>query len=156
MRARKTPSSNGVYHLDGGTEENDLHVRTGDALGAVPTDDPCYGMPYVASVWVPDDAERAALATGSNLELTIVGSGVPPLMLLVTDEQPVGEAPLLEREELWVRMPADTARILLDLLTLRPDVALRLQHEPELVELRETVARDLAVLEARARNRGDT
>lgn len=161
MRARKTPSSNRVYRLAGGTEDNDLHVRTGAALDAVPSDDPCHGMPYVASVWQPDDAERAALATGSNLELTIIGNGVPPLMLLVTDEQPVGEAPLVEREELWVRIPGETARMLLDVLNpaapgpMGSLPAGRLASEPELVELRATVARDLAVLEARARARGD-
>lgn len=89
MKARRTPSSNSVFRLPGGTEDNDLHVRRGVGLDTLVEDDPCAGDPYVASVWEPDPEERAALATGSNVELVILGVGVPPLLMRVTPEQPI-------------------------------------------------------------------
>ena len=72
MKPRRTPSSNKVFRLVGGTEDNDLWVRQ-DEQG-------------IASVWELDDDERAAVALGANIELMVFGAGTPPVSLAVTTE----------------------------------------------------------------------
>jgi hypothetical protein len=78
VKPRRTPTSNFVFRLEGGTEDNDLWVRR----------DVEDGIPTINSVWVPSDEERAAIAAGANLELTVWGQGTPPVALRTTDEQP--------------------------------------------------------------------
>lgn len=78
MKPRRTPSSNTVFSLPGGTEDNDLWVRR-DVLA---------GEPVICSVWVPTDEERAAIAGGANIELIVWGEGTPPVALRTTPEQP--------------------------------------------------------------------
>lgn len=80
MRPVKTPSSNGVFTLDGGTEDNDLWCERTES------DD---GTPVTWSVWVPTAEERAAIAAGRNLGLAVFGGGHPPVSLSITEEQPV-------------------------------------------------------------------
>lgn len=82
MKPRRTPSSNQVFRLEGGTEDNDLWVR--HALEA--------GVPTINSVWELTDEERAAIAAGANIELTVWGTGTPPVALRTTDE-PLGKGP---------------------------------------------------------------
>lgn len=77
MRARRTPSSNRVFQLAGGTEDNDLWARV-DSAGGVVT---------VSSVWELTDDERAAVAAGANIELTVWGPGTPPVSMRTTDER---------------------------------------------------------------------
>lgn len=82
MRARRTIHTNRVYSLSGGTEDNDLWAYL------VATDN----GPAIASVWVPTDAERAAIAAGENVRLIVFSSQMPPVALDLTDE-PIGKAP---------------------------------------------------------------
>jgi hypothetical protein len=91
MRSRRTASSNGVFRLGGGTEDNDLHVRrvaSASELGLAP-DDPCAASPAIVSVWEPRPEERAAIACGSNVELIVLGTEQPPVTVNTTDEQPL-------------------------------------------------------------------
>lgn len=78
MRPRRTPTTDRVFRLLGGTEDNDLWVRTGS------TD----GQPWLESVWDFTDEERAQIAAGGNIVLRSWGSGTPPVAMYVTDEQP--------------------------------------------------------------------
>jgi hypothetical protein len=74
MRPRRTPDSDAVFRLPGGTEDNDLFVSRGlDAAGA----------PYIESVWDLDGEERAAIAAGATVELRVYGAGTPPVSLAV-------------------------------------------------------------------------
>lgn len=81
MRPRRTPDSNKVFALEGGTEDNDLwvEVRRDAAEGS-----PVEGMPIICSTWELTDAERAAVAAGENIELRIWGMQ-PPVQLVTTD-----------------------------------------------------------------------
>lgn len=81
MKPRRTPSSNRVYRLAGGTEDNDLWVcETFDSLQPAQT--------VVCSVWELTDDERQRVADGENIELAVWG-GQPPVALQVTAE-PLG------------------------------------------------------------------
>lgn len=85
MRLRRTPKSNKVFSLPGGTEDNDAWVEQlvlGD--GDVPTDDPCHGAPALRMVYEIDAADRRRIANGANIELNIIGTGMPPVMLRTT------------------------------------------------------------------------
>jgi hypothetical protein len=75
VRPRRTHESNGVFRLDGGTEDNDLWVTHGTAED---------GVPVVCSVWEPTEDERRQLAEGANLELVVWGGGTPPVALGLT------------------------------------------------------------------------
>lgn len=82
MKARRTEHCTRVFSLPGGNEDNDLWV---------------YDLPderkrnVIASVWVPTDEERKAIADGENIRLLIWGTGVPPLAMDTTDEK-IGKA----------------------------------------------------------------
>lgn len=76
MRPRRTPTSNKVFRLAGGTEDNDLWVRAG-------IED---GEPTISSTWEPNEEERTALAAGASIELTVWGIGHPPVALRTTTE----------------------------------------------------------------------
>lgn len=77
MRPRRTPYSNQVFRLAGGTEDNDLWVeRTTSA-----------GEPIIRSVWELDADERRKVAEGHNIYLIVWGNGTPPVALGVTDDE---------------------------------------------------------------------
>lgn len=82
MRPRRTIHTDRVFVLPGGTDDSDLWTYL------VVTDN----GPAIASVWVPTDAERAAIAAGENVRLIVFGTGMPPVALDLTDE-PLGRAP---------------------------------------------------------------
>lgn len=96
MRVIRTARTNGELELEGAGPEHNLPVYHGPSAGAariVEAGDPCYHKPFVASVWEPDPAERAALATGRNIELVILSRQVPAVALGVTDEAPADAPP---------------------------------------------------------------
>lgn len=78
MKPRRTPTTDTVFRLEGGNEDNDLWVRTGEEDGA----------PTLTSVWSLDADERAVIADGGCVTLTTFGAGTPPVRIAVTDEQP--------------------------------------------------------------------
>jgi hypothetical protein len=80
MRPRRTPYSNGVFSLEGGTEDNDLWVQRDELPD---------GTPFIRSCWVFTPTERDAIAAGANVELSVMGSGHPPVELCVVT-YPVG------------------------------------------------------------------
>jgi hypothetical protein len=81
MKPRRTPSSNRVYSLAGGNEDNDLWVcETFDSEQPEAT--------VVCSVWELTPNERERIAAGENIELAVWG-GQPPVALQVTAE-PLG------------------------------------------------------------------
>lgn len=79
MKPRRTHMSNFVYRLAGGTEDNDLWSHIDQDAGTV------------SSVWELDEHERAAIAAGANIQLTVWG-GQPPVALQ-TVTTPLGKAP---------------------------------------------------------------
>lgn len=83
MRPRRTPSSNKVFRLVGGTEDNDLWVR-------LDVDE--HEQPVICSTWEPTDEERQAIAEGENVELIVWGRGTPPVALRTTPET-LGKGP---------------------------------------------------------------
>lgn len=117
MRGRRTPSSNFVYRLPGGTEDNDLHVQLGRGYPTLDERDPCAGMPYIAAVFEPAPQERAAIARGANVELVVLGEGMPPVMLHVTDEQPTGRPQRThDGPAIWAELPRTLVEDVLILL----------------------------------------
>jgi hypothetical protein len=76
MRTIKTNHSDKVFVLEGGTEENDLHVELGMTE---------YG-PTMTSTWMPDADDLATLNAGGGIELVIWGSGHPPVSLAVAEK----------------------------------------------------------------------
>lgn len=78
MRPRRTPQSNSVFRLPGGTEDNDLWVEKGQIDGEA----------VIRSLWVPTEEERRAIAEGANLELVTWGAGTPPVSLATTGKRP--------------------------------------------------------------------
>lgn len=114
MRPRRTPSSNHVFRLAGGTEDNDLPVRLEGMTG----DDA-----RVVAVFEPEPGERAAIASGANVELTLWGRGVPPMALGVTREQPMSRPqradPAAAHEpRLWAELPEATVVALLEAIAV--------------------------------------
>ena len=79
MKPRRTHTSNQVYVLDGGNEDNDLWVHIDPENGTV------------SSVWELTDEERAAIADGFNVQLTVWGGQPPVAMRLVNT--PLGKPP---------------------------------------------------------------
>jgi hypothetical protein len=78
MKPRRTPHSNAVFRLDGGTEDNDLWVQRSTS-----------GVGHLLSVWELTDDERRRVAAGENVYLVVWGHDMPPVALGVTD-QPLG------------------------------------------------------------------
>jgi len=83
VKPRRTHNSNGIFHLEDGTEDNDLWVEKG-----IDED----GYPVICSVWVPTENERAAILAGDNIKLVVWGTGTPPVALYLTGE-PIGKPP---------------------------------------------------------------
>lgn len=76
MRPRRTPDSNVVFSLPGGTEDNDLWLcRT-----TTEDDDP-----VLMSIWELDDDERQIIARGGCVRLIVWGAGTPPVAIGVYD-----------------------------------------------------------------------
>jgi uncharacterized protein (UPF0303 family) len=71
MRPCRTPETLVVFHLPGGTEENDLWVRRGQQNG----------LTFVESVWALEDNERAAIAAGATVELRVYAQVTPAVSL---------------------------------------------------------------------------
>lgn len=83
LRPRRTHFSNKVYSLEGGTEDNDLWVT-------IDADE--HGQPVICSTFEINDAQRAAIAEGANVELIVWGAQQPPVMVRVT-ANPLGKKP---------------------------------------------------------------
>lgn len=77
MRHIKTNNTDKVFKLEGGTEENDLHVETGVSE---------YG-PKLTSTWLPDEEDLAMLNAGGGVELVVWGTGHPPVSLAVAEKE---------------------------------------------------------------------
>lgn len=77
MRNAKTINTTTTHTLPGGTEENNLY-----AYNRFDDD----GNKIIASVWVPDDEEREAIAQGANIRLNVWGRRTPPVLVDLTDE----------------------------------------------------------------------
>lgn len=73
MNPRRTPQTQVLFRLPGGTDEHDLWVRRG-------VDGP---HAFVESVWELDDDERAAIAAGATVELRVWTTVTPPVSLAV-------------------------------------------------------------------------
>lgn len=80
MKPRRTALSTTVFHLPGGTEDNDLWATEyeGEAGGRA-----------IGSTWELTPEERVQVAEGANIELVVFGGGQPPVTLRVT-EIPLG------------------------------------------------------------------
>lgn len=76
MKPTRTPLTNCVFKLPGGTDENDLPVQV-----AVDTEQ----RPVICSVWAPTEEERQAIARGVNIELCIWGDKQPPVSLALEE-----------------------------------------------------------------------
>lgn len=83
MKPRRTHSSNKVFALDGGNEDNDLWVEQ-----AVTEE----GSPVLVSVWEPSPNERQRIADGENVALVVWGTSHPPVLMVPTDA-PLGKKP---------------------------------------------------------------
>lgn len=81
LMPRRFHSANVVWRLEGGNEDNDLWAMNHEI------DD----TPAVTSVFVPTPSQRADIADGHNIALTVLGKQ-PPIMVRLTDE-PIGKAP---------------------------------------------------------------
>lgn len=75
MRPRRTPFTDCVFRLPGGTEDNDLWVAR---------DTSEEGAPILRSTWQPSKKEREAIAAGENIELIIWDSSHPPVAVATT------------------------------------------------------------------------
>ena len=71
MRPRKTPTTNSVFELAGGNEDNTLFVE------ALAID----GQPVMVSVWDLTNEEREAIASNGMVELIVWGTQHPPVGL---------------------------------------------------------------------------
>lgn len=77
MKPRRTPHSNRVYRLEGGTEDNDLWLEeTVDEEGAR----------CMRSVWELTDEERKKVAEGQNVYLVCWSAQVPVAMGITDDK----------------------------------------------------------------------
>lgn len=77
MKPVRTASSNLVYR--GPTEDiGDLHCQR-------------LQPGYIRSVWYFTREERARIAEGANLSLTVMGEPIRPMSLHLTSEQGIGE-----------------------------------------------------------------
>lgn len=80
MESRKTKSCNIVFRLEGGDESNNLHGYRGhDTAG----NNVCCG------VFVPNEEERAAIASGYKIVVAIWGDTVPPMDIVLLDDPEV-------------------------------------------------------------------
>lgn len=86
MKPRRFVNANAVYGLDGGNEDHDLWVQEHEVHDEV------LGMMRArTSVWELTPEERAAVAAGANIELTLLGAQIPAM--LETTTVPLGRSP---------------------------------------------------------------
>lgn len=122
MRPARTAKTNRTIGLEGGDARHDLPCQVGSHAGIeglVDRGDPGYHQPFIASTWEPDPLERAAIATGANLEVVIWGTRLPPLALGITREPLTGEplrASTGEGPRLWFEVGEELARDLAAML----------------------------------------
>lgn len=140
MRSRKTPSSNFVYSLEGGTEDNDLHCHR-TTVGNYYSGDPQHPDTLViVSVWEPSQEERALIAGGANVELAIVGRQ-PPVSLNVTEEQPLSRPQRVDdTPRVWLELPVPRAVEIAERLDTLKDLGTP-PETPELAEVLEHLRR---------------
>lgn len=151
MRPRRTPNSNAVIRLPGGTEDNDLHARVGHGYERLADNDPGRDNPYIVSVWEPEPAERAAIGAGrANIELVVLGEAQPAVIVTTTREQPLSRPQRIDDgPRIWLELPrqlaVDVAAVIgaIDTLAdLAPD------QRQRLYQLGRTISTYLAALDA--------
>ena len=71
MKPIKTPFTNQTYVLVGGGVENNLPVMMGDNNG----------QHFIQSTWELTEEDRAHIAAGAHISLTVYGRGHPPVSL---------------------------------------------------------------------------
>lgn len=160
MRPVRTESTNTTLKLPGGDESNDLPARVGRHAGSdgiVEAGDPAYHAPYIATIWEPDPAERAALSAGANIELVLwTGSPPPPVALGVNREPILGEPlSIVPGPSLWFEVGPELAKDLAAMLGALdkaepPDDPAVHDRFQRLAELRFALAGGLAHLESEA------
>lgn len=137
MRPRRTASTDQLIRLPGGTEDNDLHARR-DPAGW-------------ATVWEPSQAERAAIATGANVELLVSSPQHPPVSVIMTREQPLSRPQrTFTGPVLWFEVNHALARSLYALLSRPgsiPDPAEDPQENARLIECADFLRSGLAELD---------
>jgi hypothetical protein len=74
VKPRRTPETDFVFRLPGGTEDNDLWVERAEDGEQ---------RPLFVSFWQLNDAEREAIAAGGMVELMVWGTGHQPVALSV-------------------------------------------------------------------------
>ena len=75
MNPRRVPTSNAVFSLPGGNEDNDLWAELRQDEGS--------GWPVIISVWELSRAARAAIAAGGTIELMVWAREQVPVALSV-------------------------------------------------------------------------
>jgi hypothetical protein len=81
MRPRRTPTSDAVFRLPGGNEDNDLWVEHVDGQAG----------PALESIWELTPDERRVISEGGCVRLVVWGGGTPPVAVGVYDG-PLGRA----------------------------------------------------------------
>lgn len=148
MRPRRTPASNTALELAGGTEDNTLHARVGIAYPGLADDDPGHDQPFISCVFEPDQAERAAIASGANVELVIFGQQMPPVSLATTREQPLSRPQrTIDGPAIWAELPAELVEHLCAVLDGVP-LSERDHRDAGVLELATQLRAGLEALEA--------
>lgn len=80
MKPRRTHTSDRVFRLEGGNEDNDLWVTT------------YHETPALGSTWEPTAGERDAIARGANIELITFATAHPPIAMRLSPYA-LGRAP---------------------------------------------------------------
>jgi hypothetical protein len=76
MKPIKTPETNVVFKLPGGTDENNLPVYMGNNE---------HDEKVIISTWELSDEERKVIAEGGMVSLCVWGDGTPPVSLAVVE-----------------------------------------------------------------------
>lgn len=148
MKPRRTAASNTVLELAGGTEDNRLHATIGTGLPGLADDDPGRDEPYIACIFEPDQAERAAIASGANVELVIFGQQMPPVSLATTREQPLSRPQrTIDGPAIWAELPAELVEHLCAVLDGVP-LSERDHRDAGVLELATQLRAGLEALEA--------
>lgn len=83
MKPRRTVESTGVLTLPGGNEDNDLWYESARTE---------HGGHVFDTVWEISLEERAAIADGANVRLSVYGTQHPPVAMGITTVQ-LGRGP---------------------------------------------------------------
>jgi hypothetical protein len=89
MKPRRTHRSNYTFRLGGASEDHDLWVEIDNQPIPDASEETVdkYGHQVIRSCWVPSDDERAAIAEGANIRLTVWGITTPPVAIDTTTEE---------------------------------------------------------------------